>query len=139
MIQRKQTLWLLLSGLTSGLTFKFPFYTGEVAPGVTNVTGPDLSATDNIFLILLTVAVLALSLITIFLYKDRKKQIQLCFLGVAASAGLVALYWSYTSNFTRGHVAITALLTVLAVIGFVFAIQGIRKDQKLIRDLDRLR
>jgi hypothetical protein len=139
MIQRKQTLWLLLSAISSGLTFKLPFYTGVVAPGTTGVEGPELTATDNIYLILLTVLVLGLSAVTIFLFKDRKKQIQLSILGLIASLGLIAVYWIYSQNFSAGNIAITALLTLLIVIGFFFAIQGIRKDQKLIKDLDRLR
>jgi len=139
MIQRKQTLWLLLSAISSGHTFRFPFYSGEVTPGTTGVEGPELTATDNIYLILLTVLVLGLSAITIFLFKNRKKQVQLSLLGLAASVGLIVVYWLYTKNFSAGNIAITALLTLLTVIGFFFAIQGIRKDQKLIRDLNRLR
>lgn len=139
MIQRKQTLWLLLSAVSSGLTFKFPFYSGVVAPGTTGVEGPELTATDNIYLILLTVLILGLSVVTIFLFKDRKKQIQLSILGLLASLGLIAVYWMYSQNFATGTIAIWAILTLLIVIGFFFAIQGIRKDQKLIKDLDRLR
>ncbi len=129
----------MLSAISSGLTFKFPFYSGIVTPGTTGVEGPELTATDNIYLILLTVLVLGLSAITIFLFKDRKKQIQLSLLGLVASLGLIAVYWMYSQNFSAGNIAITALLTLLIVVGFLFAIQGIRKDQKLIKDLDRLR
>ncbi|MCH5598088.1 DUF4293 domain-containing protein [Niabella ginsengisoli] len=139
MIQRKQTLWLLLSTVCSGLTFKFPFYSGTVAPGVENVTGPELSAVDNIPLIALTAVIVILSAVTIFLFKDRRKQIQFSILGLLMSIGLIALYWSYTSSFATGNIAITAILTLFILIGFFFAISGIRKDQKLIKDLNRLR
>ncbi|WP_346237272.1 DUF4293 domain-containing protein [Niabella insulamsoli] len=139
MIQRKQTLWLLLSAISSGLTFKFPFYSGVVAPGVTNVTGRELSAVDNIPLILLTAVITILSLATIFLFKDRSRQLLFCVLGVIGSIGLIALYWMYSRGFTTGNFALTALLSLLTVIGFFFAIGGIRKDQKLIKDLNRLR
>ncbi|MCH5721420.1 DUF4293 domain-containing protein [Niabella hibiscisoli] len=88
---------------------------------------------------LLTVLVLGLSAVTIFLFKDRKKQIQLSLLGLIASLGLIAVYWVYSQHFSAGNIAITALLTLLIVVGFLFAIQGIRKDQKLIKNLDRLR
>ncbi len=139
MIQRKQTLWLLLSTICSGLTFKLPFYTGVVSPNITVVTGPDLTATDNIFLILLTIIVLGVSLITIFLYNNRKKQLLFSVVGLIASVGLIALYWVYTQDFSAGHIALTALLTLFTVVGFFFAIKGIRRDQKLIKDLNRLR
>lgn len=139
MIQRKQTLWLLLSSISSALTFKFPFYSGLVAPNTTGVEGPELTATDNIYLILLSAIVLAFSVVTIFLFKDRKKQLSFSLIGLLLSIGLIALYWVYTKNFSAGNIAITAILTVFIVIGFLFAIQGIRKDQKLIKDLNRLR
>ncbi|MFT4094403.1 MAG: DUF4293 domain-containing protein [Niabella sp.] len=140
MIQRKQTLWLLLSTISSALTFKFPFFTGTVLPNTKGVTGPDLSAVDNIFLILLTVVTLALALVAIFLFKDRKRQVQLTILGLLCAVGLIALYFLYVKNFAPGgHLTLTALLTLFIVIGFFFAMKGIRKDQKLIRDLNRLR
>ena len=139
MIQRKQTLWLLLSTISSGLTFKFPFYSGIVPPETPGVEGPELTATDNIGLILLTAVIVILSLLTIFLFKDRKKQIRFSLLGLAASIGLIALYWMYAQKFTAGNIAITAILTLFTVVGFFFAIRGIRHDQKLIKDLNRLR
>ena len=132
-------MWLLLSAVSSALTFKFPFYSGVVIPNTTIVTGPELTATDNIYLIALTAVIFALSFIAIFLFKDRKKQIWLSLLGLVCSVGLIALYWMYTQNFSAGNITITALLTLFTVIGFFFAIQGIRRDQKLIKDLNRLR
>ncbi|SDD10186.1 DUF4293 domain-containing protein [Niabella drilacis] len=138
MIQRKQTLWLLLSVICAGLTFKFPFYNGTVN-GTEGVAGADMNAASNIWLTLLTGAVAALGLITIFLYKNRKQQLQLTFLGLIASVGLIALYASYIREFHTGGIAITAILSLLVVVGFFFALKGIRRDQKLIRDLNRLR
>lgn len=140
MIQRKQTLWLLLSTISSALTFKFPFFTGTTAPDTKWVSGPELTATDNIFLILLSVLILLLSMLAIFLFKDRRRQLQLTLLGLVSSLGLIALYVSYMNKFEPGgHIALTAVLTLFIVIGFFFAIRGIRHDQKLIKDLNRLR
>lgn len=139
MIQRKQTLWLLLSGISSALTFKFPFYTGTVIPGTKGVTGPDLTATDNIFLILLSVITLVLAILTIFLYKNRKQQVLFSFGGLLSSIALIIVYYMFTGNFQTGTIALTAILTVFTVVGFILAIKGIRQDQKLIKDLNRLR
>ncbi len=139
MIQRKQTLWLLLATISNALTFKLPFYSGEVVADATDVTGPELTALDNIFLILLTGTILAISVFTIFLYKNRKKQLLFSLVGLLGSVGLIALYWVYTKSFTTGQIALTALLTLVTIIGFFFAIKGIRHDQKLIKDLNRLR
>ncbi len=140
MIQRKQTLWLLLSVITSVLTFKFPFFNGTVINGTKGVQGAELTATDNLFLLLLTSAIIIIALVTIFLYKNRKLQIQLTFLGLFLSVGLIALYYYYTKNFEPGgRISLTALLSLLTLTGFFMALRGIRKDQKLIKDLNRLR
>ena len=139
MIQRKQTLWLLLSLICATLTFKFPFYNGTVKTDSTGVEGADLTATDNIWIMLLAGAVAVIALLAIFMYKNRKLQFQLTFIGLLLSVGLIVLFYFYTTHFETGGIALTALLTVGAVVGFLFALKGIRDDQKLIRDLNRLR
>ncbi|MBZ4190316.1 DUF4293 domain-containing protein [Niabella beijingensis] len=140
MIQRKQTLWLLLSVICAGFTFKYPFYNGTVINGTEGVTGAEVTATDNIWLMLLTGAIILLGAAAVFLFKNRKLQLRLTLAGLLASAGLIALYIKYINNFEPGgRISLSALFTVGIVIGFFFAMKGIRRDQKLIRDLDRLR
>ncbi|HEX7756328.1 MAG TPA: DUF4293 domain-containing protein [Niabella sp.] len=140
MIQRKQTLWLLLALICAVLTFKFPFYNGTVINGTEGVSGAEITATDNIWLLLLTSAIALISMAAIFLYKNRKVQLRLTFIGLLASVGLIALYISYIKNFQPGgRISLSALLTLGIVVGFFFALKGIRRDQKLIRDLNRLR
>ncbi|MGJ7033621.1 DUF4293 domain-containing protein [Niabella hirudinis] len=140
MIQRKQTLWLLLSVICAGLTFEFPFYNGTVINGTEGVTGAEITATDNVWLLLLTGLILVLGVAAIFLYKNRKLQWRLSLTGLLAGIGLIALYVKYMGNFEPGgRISLTALLTLGVIIGFFFALKGIRRDQKLIKDLDRLR
>ncbi len=139
MIQRKQTLWLLLSTICGGLSFKLPFYNGTVKAGTVGIKGAELTATDNIWLLTLTIATIAVALTAIFLYKNRKQQLILTFVGLVLSIGLAAVYYLYTKDFESGGIALTALLTIGTIAGFFFALKGIRNDQKLIRDLNRLR
>jgi hypothetical protein len=139
MLQRKQTLWLLLSVICAALTFKFAFYHGSVANETMGVKGAELTATDNIGLIILTTAIIAVALIAIFLFKNRTIQFQLTFVGLILALGLIGLYFYYTQFFQTGGIALTALLNLGVVLGFFFALRGIRHDQKLIRDLNRLR
>lgn len=139
MIQRKQTLWLLLSLICAALTFQFPFYNGTVKTDATGVEGADLTATDNIWLIVLGAAVVFIALLAIFMYKNRKLQFQLTFIGLVLSIGLIGLFYFYSTHFETGGIALTALLALGGVVGFFFALKGIRDDQKLIRDLNRLR
>jgi hypothetical protein len=140
MIQRKQTLWLLFSVICAGFTYNFPFYNGTVINGTEGVTGAEVTATDNIWLLLLTSVIMLIGLAAVFLYKNRKFQFQLTFAGLIASLGLIALYVKYMQNFEPGgRISLSALFTLGIVIGFFLALRGIRKDQKLIRDLNRLR
>lgn len=139
MIQRIQTVWLLLALICTALTFRLPFYNGTIKAGATGVEGADLTATDNIWLMLLAGAIIAIALLAVFMFNNRKLQIQLTFAGLILSVGLIALFYYYTSYFQTGGIALTALVTLGAVLGFVFAMRGIRNDQKLIKDLNRLR
>lgn len=124
----------------SSTYIKFPFFNGTVINGTKGVQGAELTATDNIFLMLLTSAIIIIALVTIFMYKNRKLQIQLTFLGLFLSVGLIALYYYYTKNFEPGgRISLTALLSLLTLSGFFMGLRGIRKDQKLIKDLNRLR
>ena len=84
MIQRQQTLWLLIATAAALLSFMFPFATGkEMEKNV--LTDKAIDAGSNFFLLILTGASLMISAVTIFLYKNRKQQLQLCLLGVLRS------------------------------------------------------
>jgi branched-subunit amino acid transport protein AzlD len=88
---------------------------------------------------LLAAATAAIAGFAIFLFKNRRKQFWISFLGFLLSIGLIALFFHYTKNFQTGGISISSLVMVGAIIAFFFAMKGIRKDQKLIRDLNRLR
>jgi len=68
MLQRIQSIWLLLASICSFATLKFPFYMGTDKTGVPSST---LEATDNFLLIIFTVAIGVTALLSIFLYKNR--------------------------------------------------------------------
>ena len=68
MIQRIQSVWLLLAAACAFASFKFPYYTG------TNARGPasyELKADENFLLLLTTIVVGGLAFFTIFLFKKR--------------------------------------------------------------------
>src|SRR5258706_10577231 len=98
MIQRQQSLWLLLSTFCAFLSFKFPFYNGTVKPGATDVT-PYIDAGDSFFLMVFTGISLLLSLITIFLFKDRKLQLKLSITGIVLSILTIAMYFVQMKRF----------------------------------------
>ncbi|MBL0145112.1 MAG: DUF4293 family protein [Chitinophagaceae bacterium] len=66
MLQRIQSVWLLLATVCSFLTIKFPFYSGTNSKGEASY---QLVATENIYLLVLTIAIAVVLLITIFYTK----------------------------------------------------------------------
>ena len=136
MIQRIQSVWLLLAAVAASLTFKFEYYSGV------NVQHPilyKLTATETIPILLVTAAVSALALITIFLFKQRGLQLRLCVLGILLEALLIFLYYREVKTYTDGTFSIWSILHGLIVLLFFMAARSINKDEKLIKDSDRLR
>ena len=52
---------------------------------------------------------------------------------------IIFLYYRATKDFTKGDYAITAALHIIVIIALVLATRGINKDEKLIKDSNRLR
>ena len=136
MLQRIQSIWLLLAAGCAFLSFQFPFFTGtdkELRP-----TGV-LNGQSSLPLILVTAAVGILALVCIFLYKNRKLQLRLTVLCIALEALLIFLYYTQVKTFTGGTYALTALLQGCVVFFLFLAARGINNDEKIIRDSNRLR
>lgn|SRR5947207_3337693 len=138
MIQRQQSLWLLLSTICAFLSYKLPFFSGT-KEGVKNLTEKAiLDGGSNFFLLVFTGISLALSLITIFLYKDRKLQLKLCIAGIILSILLLIIYFNEMRKLS-GSVSLSAVFVFAILIGYIMAARGIWKDEKLVKSLDKLR
>ncbi len=136
MIQRIQSVWLLLAAICLFLTYKLPFYVGTNAKGTVEY---NLTGTENFLLMLVTFLTGALAAVTIFLFKKRILQLRLCVLGIVIEALLIFLYYTEVKTFTTGTYALWAILHSVVVISFFLAAKAINKDEKLIKDRDRLR
>jgi len=99
MIQRVQSIWLLLAAACTFLTYKLPFYSGTNAKGYAPY---ELNARENILLMLTTFLVGALALVIIFLFKKRTLQLKLCVLGILLEALLIFLYYREIQSFSTG-------------------------------------
>ncbi len=140
MIQRIQSIWLLLASICTVLSVKFSFYTGNKLDAVTNAkTYVQLNAQSDMLLTILVGFILAASLIAIFLYKDRKKQMLVA--GITALVAIIniVIYISETRSFVEGQYAITSTITFLVPIFLLLAARGIWKDEQLVKSADRLR
>jgi len=137
MIQRIQSIWLLFAAVCVFLTLKFSTYVGTNKDLIPSTF---LNGVATLPLIFVTLAVGILTLITIFLYTNRKFQLRLTILAVLLEAGLVFLYYNEIQTFIgKGTFSITAILHVAVIVFLILAARGIRSDNKLIKDSNRLR
>ena len=144
MLQRIQTLWLLLAGTAALLTLKFNFYGGILKhpANAENIYYVVLNGKYSFLTTLITTAIGITAFITIGLFKKRVIQLRLCVLGIILEALLLFLYYrAIKSIFApgQGEYSVTALLHSLVVLFFMLAARGISKDEKLIKESDRLR
>ena len=136
MIQRIQSVWLLVASVMAFLTLKVSFYSGTF---LADNQYHQLNGTDNILLMITTIALGVVTLIAIFLYKTRIVQLRLCIIGILLDLLLLVLYFRAVQHFTKGEYAITAAAHLVIILSLFFAARGIKKDDKLIKDSDRLR
>lgn len=156
MIQRIQTLFLLLALACLTVFFFFPF--GNVIiqdqKGISDVAlglyGADFSTDNGMqnfstlpLLIIISLSV-ATTVLTIFLYKRRILQIRLCVFNAIISLGCsgLALFFLYQASEKFGIDFSTNVLIVLPVVAAIFmflALRSIAKDEALVRSIDRLR
>ena len=136
MIQRIQSVWFLVASAVAFLTLKLSFYSGTYLP---DNLYHQLNGTENLILMVPTIALGIVTLISIFLYKNRPTQLWLCAVAVIIDMVLVFLYYRATKDFTRGEYAISAALHLLIIVSLALAFIGIKKDEKLIKDSSRFR
>ena len=141
MIQRIQTIWLLLITICAFATYSLPIYIGHLQNG----TSKNFLIPDNFLLFPLIFGLGALALVCIFLFKNRKLQFRLCIIGILISIATIILEYTkaadfkQVNNFQSGSYQLGALIPFLIVILFILAARGIYKDEKLVKSLDRLR
>ncbi|MGZ3958220.1 MAG: DUF4293 domain-containing protein, partial [Flavisolibacter sp.] len=135
---RIQSIWLLLVAAFSAITFRFPFANGDWLKDAVPTSVP-LDAKTTIWLSIVTVLAGIIGFITIFLYHDRKLQLRLCYLGTGLTIILLVMYFLEMSQFANSVIALWCVFHFAILACYIMAIRGIRKDEKLIRSMDRLR
>ena len=140
MIQRIQSIWLLLASICTVLTVKLSFYTRNKLDAITKTKAfVQLNAQSDMVLTVLVGFILAACLIAIFLFKDRKRQLLVT--GVTALVAIIniIIYISETRSFLEGQYSITSTITFLVPLFLLLAARGIWKDEQLVKSADRLR
>ncbi len=139
MLQRMQSVWLLLAALSAFLTIKFSFYSGNIETTGQTSSFQYLTAGFNIMILILTIALVCIAAIDIFLYKNRKLQARLAILGILLSLLNIFLYFKQIPKFAIGNYDLTAILVFVIPFFFFLACRGIYKDLMFVKSLDRLR
>ena len=139
MIQRIQTIWLILAAVAAFLTIKLSFFSGNITGAGQTKTFTYLTAASNMVILFFTAAVGVATLICIFLYRNRKLQMRITLAAMLVSLLNIVLYYNQTRHFIEGNYDLTALVALAIPIFLILAIKGIYNDQKLVKSLDRLR
>ncbi|PZX64689.1 DUF4293 domain-containing protein [Hydrotalea sandarakina] len=138
MIQRIQTLWLLLTAACAFISLKLPFYTGNVMENQSSVF-KSLTASSSLLINIITVIIGVFAIVFIFLFKNRKRQLWLTFLLFVLTILQIVLLYFQTSSFVQGTWAISILIYIAMPILLILAMRGIYKDEQLVKSVDRLR
>ncbi|CAL2076970.1 conserved membrane hypothetical protein [Tenacibaculum sp. 190524A05c] len=143
MVQRIQSLYLLLVGIIAGgLTFVFNIWSTANA----KVFSLDLFAANSIMekiVPILFIISALLAVVTIFMFKNRKLQFVLGRLNILTNLFLlgVLVYLSLTlsGETSVSEKGIGMFLPVISIVLLVLANKAIKKDEDLVKSVDRLR
>ncbi len=155
MIQRIQSIYLLLAALCSGLLLAAPLYNIETATatyqlflgGLVQTNPKDTILTSQPAILAVGFLLTLFPIIILFLYKKRPMQMRLAASAMMANTAMLLLLVGVVNksleHITELHVKETygvgLILPALSIVFLFLANKAIRKDDKLIRSADRLR
>ena len=143
MIQRMQTIWLLLAAVLAFAGLKFSVYSGNIMQELTQQSGlkifQEINGMYHWGLNISTVATGVLALVSIFMFRNRKLQIRFCWITILLEIAVLLQYYFAVKKFAEGNISLTALIQPAILFALIMAISGIRKDEKIISESDRLR
>tara|TARA_Y100000766_G_scaffold63653_1_gene52953 strand:+ start:2482 stop:2934 length:453 start_codon:yes stop_codon:yes gene_type:complete len=150
MIQRIQSLYLLLAALIQVLFATGTYFTYKLMNVSYSITGSGNFNSSgektggDMKTLILGIGISILSIVSILLFKNRKQQIKISRIcGLLTIAEILFIIISYfntieisVSEFSFGYVVFILPISTLL---FFLAAAAIKKDDKLIRSVDRIR
>jgi hypothetical protein len=137
MIQRIQTIYLILAFVVTGiLPFIFPLWTMN--------DGKEYFFMQNQFYVILLGLSTTLSVFSIVSYKKRQNQFVVGRLNIILNLILLGLFVYRSLNISGETVLVSEkgigmFLPVVAIVLLVLANKAIKKDEDLVKSVDRLR
>ena len=145
MIQRIQTIFLVLAALVFAALFKVPFAISN-KPSVQMLSDGVFDVTDHPVLLGLTIAGVLLAIFSIFQFRKRKVQLKLGYLIIVMAILLpVIAFLIFTNGTAKADPTIAIedqiglFLPLAAILFAAIANHFIKKDDKLVKSMDRLR
>jgi len=146
MIQRIQSIFLLLASGSAFSLFAFPFAKAQAMSQSTVFADGIYNLQDNIGLLVLFCIAGLLTFVGIFLFRNRKTQLLVNRIAIVANIiGLiltVVLFMNDQPNMTANVTPDDGIGAYLPFVFLVFAFLAnhfINKDEKLVQSMDRLR
>jgi hypothetical protein len=153
MIQRIQSIYLLIASVILGLLFFFPIadlvsnsetYTFWYRGLYGQILGINVLIEQSTPLAILDLLILMLIISSIFLYKMRPVQMKLCLLNMIlliVSIVLTAFYliFVYPDYNAKIHLKIFVVFPVISLLFIYLAYRGIKNDENLVKSIDRIR
>ena len=140
MIQRIQSIWLVIAAALSGAGFGLSFFSGnKLSETVNTKEWIEFTATQNLFIMILTVAITVAALVAVFRYKDRRRQMLVIFATAILAFVNIALYYNAKSSFAEAKLDLGSLFSFAVPLFLLLAIRSGYKDEKLVKSTDRLR
>ncbi len=129
MLQRIQTIWIFLAVLAAVFLF---------------ITGQDVVISDQFPVVNIACVILVLiGLLSVFSYKNRKRQILLNTISIIINALLIGVLAYWLLNLSGGiqfpEKGIEPVFPLIAMICLLIANIYIKKDERLVKSVDRLR
>lgn len=136
MLQRIQTIYLLIAaGVSAGLIYVFELW----------ITSEDVKvyAANNNYVYAAFLTSALISMVSIFRYKNRKSQFMLGRLNIILNFFLLG-FFVYQSLNVSGETAVSEkgigmFIPIVSIVFLALANKAIKKDEDLVKSVDRLR
>ena len=131
MIQRIQSIYLLVAAISMTLiSFKVPVYT---------LNETMFMAQDDTKMFILTIVGAIFSLLGLFMFKNRKFQMKLIRLTVLIEMIIGVRLFMLLNKFEVVLNNTLLFLMAFSLIALIMAYRGVKKDDDLVRSVDRIR
>jgi len=136
MLQRIQTIYLLLSALAMGALYLW-------FPVVTDAAGALVMEKNEPFLIGIMIGSVVLTLVSILNFKKRQLQFVLNRLNIILNFVLLGVFVYRSLSVSGGTLVsekgIGVLIPIISIVFLVLANKAIKRDEDLVKSVDRLR